>query len=246
MNAPPAHMLTPSTHNASALGGFDRVRRRTAQILTVVALLHFLVVSLLNALANPQLANRLFITVGIFAVIYLFLIILAQGGRVSTASTGLVLLLLVELYIGSGLLISAAVLLVLVTATLIINDILYLIYTVLTFVMLALVSVSSFAPILTETVEAETVPVAVQMSQLIATLGLIVALLGLSITVRFFRTNIERTSREAERNANLLRISAEVGQVTAGVTTLDELLPNAVNFIQTRFGYYHVQVFFAQ
>ena len=69
------------------------------------------------------------------------------------------------------------------------------------------------------------------------------ALLLLSVVARFF---IDRT-REAvdlsRRSANLLRATAEVGQITTAILDVQALLERAVDLIRDRFGFYHVQVF---
>lgn len=63
------------------------------------------------------------------------------------------------------------------------------------------------------------------------------------IVIRFVVNSLQATLTASQRNANLLRIAAEVGQITVGLVSLDELLPRAVDFIRNRFGYYHVQIF---
>jgi GAF domain-containing protein len=73
--------------------------------------------------------------------------------------------------------------------------------------------------------------------------SLIAAMATTSITIRYFVNAIQTTLLSAERSANLLRIAAEIGQMTVGLVTLDDLLPRAVSFIRDRFGYYHVQIF---
>lgn len=232
MNATPA----PNTPDiGSGQQGFAQVRRRTAQILTLTAILHLIVISVVNIIRFPVYTNLIIISTGVFVLFHLVWLLLAQAGRVDFAASGLVITLTLELYLGGLTMTSVTVLLVLVVATLISNNFLYGLYNVTGLVMLVAVSSTAFAPF-AETTNPATVPLATRV-------GFLVAFVSLSLTVRYFRTNVERTSREVERTAGLLRISAEVGQVTAGVTTLDKLLPRAVNFIQDRFGYYHVQVF---
>ncbi|MEM6281152.1 MAG: GAF domain-containing protein [Chloroflexota bacterium] len=81
------------------------------------------------------------------------------------------------------------------------------------------------------------------LQQTMSQFGLIVAMLTASITLRYFFNSFQRTLDVAERSAGLLRIAAEVGQITVGMVSLGELLPRAVDFIRDRFGYYHVQIF---
>jgi len=207
------------------LQGFALVRQRTAQILILLSIAHVVAVNSFIAIDNPEIADQILIAAGVFVVVYLIWLAVAQAGRVDFAASGLVLTLLAALYLGTVP--STAVLLTIVVATLISNNLLYLLYNSTTFALLVLVNTTASAP---------TLPPVVLV-------GLLAALLGVTVTVRFFRVSIEQSSREAERTAGLLRISAEVGQVTAGVTSLKDLLPQAVNYIQDRFGYDHVQVF---
>jgi len=60
---------------------------------------------------------------------------------------------------------------------------------------------------------------------------------------RYFVNTAERTARASARTASLLRATAEVGQNTAKLLTLNELFNRAVQLIQDRFAFYHVQVF---
>ncbi len=61
--------------------------------------------------------------------------------------------------------------------------------------------------------------------------------------IRYFVNTAERIARAAGRTAALLRATAEVGQSTAKLLTLEELFNRAVQLIQDRFAFYHVQVF---
>ncbi|MEO1663969.1 MAG: GAF domain-containing protein [Chloroflexota bacterium] len=81
------------------------------------------------------------------------------------------------------------------------------------------------------------------IEQTLTQMALLVAMIAASITIRYFVSSFQRTLSIAERSAGLLRIAAEVGQITLGLVTLDELLPRSVDFIRDRFGYYHVQIF---
>ena len=65
----------------------------------------------------------------------------------------------------------------------------------------------------------------------------------ISFAVRFYVSSTQRTLIRAERDSELVRSAAEVGQIAIGIVSLDELLPRVVNFIRDRFGYYHVQIF---
>lgn len=61
--------------------------------------------------------------------------------------------------------------------------------------------------------------------------------------VRYFVSTAERTAQVSSRTASLLRATSEVGQNTAKLLTLNELFNRAVQLIQDRFAFYHVQVF---
>ncbi len=71
----------------------------------------------------------------------------------------------------------------------------------------------------------------------------LVTLLIISLATRYVITSIQRAAESAERNASLLRATATVGQITASLLTLDELLPRAVELIRDQLAFYHVQVF---
>jgi GAF domain-containing protein len=71
----------------------------------------------------------------------------------------------------------------------------------------------------------------------------IFTLLVVSLATRYVITSIQRAAEAAQRNASLLRATAAVGQLTATLLSLDELLPRAVEFIRDHFAFYHVQVF---
>ena len=73
--------------------------------------------------------------------------------------------------------------------------------------------------------------------------SLITILAAIVVTTRYYVDAVQQTISTSERSADLLRIAAEVGQITVGLTELDTLLPRAVNFIRDRLGYYHVQIF---
>ncbi len=62
----------------------------------------------------------------------------------------------------------------------------------------------------------------------------------LSITLQTYRL-LEETNRRAVQ----LQTSADVSQVATSILDQDRMLTEAVNLIQERFGYYHVQVFMA-
>ena len=71
-------------------------------------------------------------------------------------------------------------------------------------------------------------------------IGLVIILV--SITTRYFVVSFER-AQESVRTSELLRATAEVGQIATTILDLQELFNRSVNLIQERFGFYHVQVF---
>jgi GAF domain-containing protein len=73
---------------------------------------------------------------------------------------------------------------------------------------------------------------------------LMFAALGVvSTATRFFINQAERSADEAKANATLLQAVAETGEILAKLLNMNTLLPRAVELIQERFGFYHVQVF---
>jgi GAF domain-containing protein len=72
---------------------------------------------------------------------------------------------------------------------------------------------------------------------------MIVAFVVVSLTMRYFVNTIQRSLAASRRNANLLEVSAEIGQITSRLLKLDELLARSIELIRSRFDFYHVQVF---
>jgi GAF domain-containing protein len=68
-------------------------------------------------------------------------------------------------------------------------------------------------------------------------------LIIISAATRFFISTAESTAREAQRTANLLRATADIGQITSRLLELQELFDRTVELIRDRYGYYHAQVF---
>ncbi|MEO8610589.1 MAG: GAF domain-containing protein [Chloroflexota bacterium] len=71
----------------------------------------------------------------------------------------------------------------------------------------------------------------------------LLALGVVSASTRFFINQAERSADEAKANATLLQAVAETGEILAKLLNMNSLLPRAVELIQERFGFYHVQVF---
>jgi GAF domain-containing protein len=71
----------------------------------------------------------------------------------------------------------------------------------------------------------------------------LLALGVVSASTRFFINQAERSADEAKANASLLQAVAETGEILAKLLNMNTLLPRAVELIQERFGFYHVQVF---
>lgn len=67
--------------------------------------------------------------------------------------------------------------------------------------------------------------------------------LTLAVVVRIFSNTLQRTASDAQRTADLLEASANIGQVMSKMLDSDQLLARAVEIIRDRFGFYHVQIF---
>jgi GAF domain-containing protein len=72
---------------------------------------------------------------------------------------------------------------------------------------------------------------------------IVVSLMVMSSATRYFINQAERSAEAAKGNASLLQAVAETGEILAKLLNLNTLLPRAVELIQERFGFYHVQVF---
>ncbi|MBL8153064.1 MAG: GAF domain-containing protein [Anaerolineae bacterium] len=80
-------------------------------------------------------------------------------------------------------------------------------------------------------------PEAVQASLLLVALGIV------SFTTRYFIGKTNETAQSSAQNAKLLQAAAETGQQLTHYLDLKELLPNTVDIIREKFGFYHVQIF---
>lgn len=72
---------------------------------------------------------------------------------------------------------------------------------------------------------------------------MISALVVVSVATRLFIQSAEKVTRDAARTAELLRSTAEIGQITANLLNQQELFNQAVELIRDRFAFYHVQIF---
>lgn len=68
-------------------------------------------------------------------------------------------------------------------------------------------------------------------------------LIVIGVVTRFFVDTAERTAQKSQRNADLLHGASEIGQITSKLLDLDELFARAIELIQDRFAFYHVQLF---
>ncbi|HEX2619246.1 MAG TPA: hypothetical protein VHL11_03835, partial [Phototrophicaceae bacterium] len=73
--------------------------------------------------------------------------------------------------------------------------------------------------------------------------SLTTALVILSGVTRLFIDTAEQSAKESARSAELLRATAEIGQITAVLSKMDEIFNRAVELIRDRFAFYHVQIF---
>lgn len=209
----------------------QQIRRRVAQLVALFSFVRALVFGIPVTLQS--VSNQTEFVVGLtvvilIAVTYLLWFTLATFHRVQLAAYGLLLsytLLLLQTQTGSPL---EGVLAGLIVATLIAGSVPFLL------MLTALVGVVGY-----------TSSIAINNGglMLIDAFRLLITILLSSVVVRYFVSTTEETLALAERSSNLLRFGAEVGQITAGITTVDELLPQAVDFIRERFAFYHVQVF---
>jgi GAF domain-containing protein len=73
--------------------------------------------------------------------------------------------------------------------------------------------------------------------------SMLTALVVVSISVRYFINTALFATQESERSTHVLNATATIGQITATLLTLGELLPRAVELIRDQLAFYHVQVF---
>jgi GAF domain-containing protein len=79
--------------------------------------------------------------------------------------------------------------------------------------------------------------------QVSLSITVLVALVVVSLTVRYFINTALRATQDSERSTHVLNVTAIVGQITSTLLTLEELLPRAAELIRDHFAFYHVQVF---
>ena len=74
-------------------------------------------------------------------------------------------------------------------------------------------------------------------------LVVLVTLLIISATTRYFTEQAVKAAAVAANSANLLQAAAATGEIIGKLLKVDELLPQAVDLIRDRFAFYHVQIF---
>lgn len=72
---------------------------------------------------------------------------------------------------------------------------------------------------------------------------LLVTLLIVSLTTRYFTNQAAQAAQVATSSANLLQAAAATGEIIGKLLKLDDVLPQAVELIRERFAFYHVQIF---
>lgn len=77
----------------------------------------------------------------------------------------------------------------------------------------------------------------------IAPISIGIIYVAAGIIVRRYVRAAEREAANVQRAADLLEVTAEVGQITSKLLDLKTLFSQSVDLIRDRFGYYHVQVF---
>ncbi|MFZ4813038.1 MAG: GAF domain-containing protein [Phototrophicaceae bacterium] len=212
------------------------VRRRIIQIAALYSLIRTLFPGVFFALSEDyfqqdvfSLLNNFILFSVILVLVYLLWFWLALTNRLTIAANGLVITLLVSQFVTPPEVLGAVSVMILIAA-IIRNTVPFSILTTITF---GLAGYQAYQAVVQNTT----------VFQLGASLSIIGTIALAGIVVRYFISAIETTVLRAERNSNLLRVGVEVGQITAGLIQMDELLPRAVDFIRDRFGFYHVQIF---
>jgi GAF domain-containing protein len=217
-------------YDVVAMNRFQRVQRLTLQSLLVLNIVRLIILTgAYVALATDESIQVILIGSGVFLAVYIGLVVLSQIGMQRLATYALIVILIVEFLLSDGNLITVSALAMLAVATLITTRITFQIFSAIIIGgVFWLVAVTEATVVTLEEVSLMTV------------------LLGVAISVRFFMEGIRRAIVDAEQNADLLRISADIGQVTAGIMALDVLLSQAVVFVRDRFGHDHVQIFLVE
>jgi len=72
---------------------------------------------------------------------------------------------------------------------------------------------------------------------------LLLTLLIISLTTRYFTNQAVQAAQVAAGSTNLLQAAAATGEIISKLLKLDQVLPQAVELIRERFAFYHVQIF---
>jgi GAF domain-containing protein len=210
----------------------ERIRIRMVQILAALSLLRAIFPGslVIFTIEGTAIAPALIVTISLNIIIYSTWVVLSLYRQTTIVAYGLILTHAALLFLPHAIDRLTPIIAVITIATLIEDWRVFGIFNLIIFGILSYL----FSIQLAESPTFETIT---KQFYLVAIIGIV------SITIRYFLNSIKNTLAETGRNANLLRIGAEVGQITVGLVSLDELLPNAVEFIRDRFSFYHVQIF---
>jgi GAF domain-containing protein len=205
-----------------------RLRRRYLLTLVYIIILSGLVGAVAQVFLRTP--NGLLATV-LFAAGFGMLLLINRG-YLAAVSIFMIVVLIATGYVFEQLIPLMGTLTV-ITAAVMTGNLVYTLANLAVYAVLFLMMVQAVS----QTSGPEPSPEAVQASLLLVSLGIV------SFTVRYFIGKTNEAAQNATRNARLLQSIAETGQQLALYLELKELLPNAVNLIREKFGFYHVQIF---
>lgn len=172
------------------------------------------------------------ISTGFFAAAGFGMLFLVNRGYLTLVSVFMMLVLIVTGYVFQEL-VPLMGALAIITAAVMSGNVVYTLANLAVYANLFLVMVQAVA----RNTGTEAAPEAVQASLLLAALGIV------SFTTRYFIGKTNEAVQNSAQNARLLQAAAETAQQLSRYLELNELLPNAVDLIREKFGFYHVQVF---
>ena len=218
-----------TTMNSAA----DILLRNRIRVMRVILYL-FLALSILGTVGPLVTTARLQIQTVIIAVISIGMLGLIQWGYFRLAANLMVILLTISSFLGARELTAT---LALVAAASLAGRSVFIFSNVVvlsTGVMLIYSAIVAVSPTSDTTALRSAI-----LSEVFPFIGLIVT----SFTLRYFLATANETTEQSVRSNNLLETSATVGAELSAELNLNTLLNKAVNLIQERFDFYHVQVF---
>lgn len=213
---------------------FTRMRIRYIQIMALFAIVGTIIgtILVLLGISTTAVGGTVLTSSGAYVIVNLALLVMVRRRWTQLASLILIgTFVVASMSVTNAWLIPAAIVAVL-SAAILGNRLIF-------FGTVALV----FGKIAVNMIVFVTSGIATTSPDMLQHIALIITLVIVAIATRFFVTQADKSAEAAKGSASLLQAVAEAGEILAKLLNLNALLPRAVELIQERFGFYHVQVF---